>query len=195
MCRTWIVATIRTTQRVWLNRISPLQLLAYFFLYLHPHTHRCFNHWLTLMLLVANLVITKWCKKMKNDLNHGVWVLVWEYSARAFHWIPTWQALNGFQNFLHFSPMDKSNLSMERINQKSWQNNQLIIQELVSTTIKSAALSLGYNAIHIPLEKWKWISREFFLSYTRYISLQLCDCDSVIEGLRVSSESIGNRDL
>ena len=41
--------------------------------------------------------------------------------------------------------MDKSNLNMERINQKSWQNNQLIIPELVSTTIKSAALTLGYN--------------------------------------------------
>ena len=37
---------------------------------------------LTLMLLVANLANTKWCKKLKNDRSPGTWVLIWEYSAR-----------------------------------------------------------------------------------------------------------------
>ena len=61
---------------------------------------------LTLMLLVvAYLANTKWCKNLKNDCNHGKCVLIWEYSARAFQWIPTWQGLEGFQNFLHFASL------------------------------------------------------------------------------------------
>ena len=34
---------------------------------------------------------------MKNDRNPGKWVLIWEHSARAFQWIPTWQGLDGFR--------------------------------------------------------------------------------------------------
>ena len=57
---------------------------------------------LTLMLLVAYLAITKWCKNRKNDWNLGIWVLIWEYSSRAIWWIPTWQGLDGFQRFFPF---------------------------------------------------------------------------------------------
>ena len=39
---------------------------------------------LNLMLLVATLANIKFdAKKLKNDLNPGAWVLIWEYWARA----------------------------------------------------------------------------------------------------------------
>ena len=41
--------------------------------------------------------------------------LAYEYSVTAIQWIPTWYGLDDFQNFLHFSPMDESSLSMERV--------------------------------------------------------------------------------
>ena len=56
--------------------------------------------WFTLMLLVANLANTKWCKKLRNDWNHDVWVLIWEYSARAMQWIQTWQGSDAYQKLL-----------------------------------------------------------------------------------------------
>ena len=48
------------------------------------------------------LAKTKWSKKIfKNDWNPDIWVLIWEYSARAIQWVPTWQGLDGFQKTLH----------------------------------------------------------------------------------------------
>ena len=59
------------------------------------------RNYLTPMLLVANLAITKWCKKkLKNDWNPGTWVLIWEYSERVIQWIPSWQGLDGFKKLL-----------------------------------------------------------------------------------------------
>ena len=56
---------------------------------------------LTLMLVVANLADTKWCKKKPEKwLILGTSVLICEYSARAIQWIPTWQGLDGFQKSL-----------------------------------------------------------------------------------------------
>ena len=56
---------------------------------------------LTLMLLVAILAFTKCSpKKLKNDWNPGIWVLIWEYLVRAIQWIPIWQGLNIFQKSL-----------------------------------------------------------------------------------------------
>ena len=55
---------------------------------------------LTLMLLLANFANTKFSKKLKNDWNPGKWVLIWEYSERAFQWVPTWQGLGVFQKSL-----------------------------------------------------------------------------------------------
>ena len=71
---------------------------------------------LTLMLLMANLVNTKWCKKKlkKNDWNSSTWVLIWECSARAIQWIPTWHSLDGFQKSLRPCALDKSSLSNGR---------------------------------------------------------------------------------
>ena len=70
----------------------------------------------TLMLLVANLANTKWCKnnwKITETLPHQV--LIWEYSTRAVQWIPTWQGLDGFQNSLRACALDKSSLSIGRV--------------------------------------------------------------------------------
>ena len=36
-------------------------------------------------------------KTLKNFWNPGKWVLIWEYSARAVKWVPTWQGLDVFQ--------------------------------------------------------------------------------------------------
>ena len=68
---------------------------------------------LTLMLLVANLANTKWCKKPK-------------YSARAIQWIPIWQGLDDFQKSVHSCALDESSLSIWRVKisrhagQNSW---------------------------------------------------------------------------
>ena len=70
---------------------------------------------LILMLLVANLDNTKWCKNLKNDWNPGKWVLILEYSSPAIQWIPTWQGLNGFQKSLRSGALDERSLSIERV--------------------------------------------------------------------------------
>ena len=54
----------------------------------------------TLLTLVANLANTKLCKEYTKKTT-DTWVLIWEYSAIAFQWIPIWQGLDGFQKSLH----------------------------------------------------------------------------------------------
>ena len=62
---------------------------------------------------MANLANTKLClKKLRNDWNPGTWVLIWECSARAIQWIPTWQGLDGFQNSLLTCALDENSLSI-----------------------------------------------------------------------------------
>ena len=76
--------------------------------------------WLTLFLLLVNLTNRKGCQKnLKADWNPGTWVLIWEYSAIAFEWIPTWQGLGGFQKSLHLCTLDESALSIEKVNEYS----------------------------------------------------------------------------
>ena len=65
---------------------------------------------LTSILLAANLSNAK-----KNTWNHVKWVFIWEYSVRAFQWIPTWQGLDAFPNSLHTCTLDKRSLSIERV--------------------------------------------------------------------------------
>ena len=57
-----------------------------------------------------------WWNQLKNYWNPIIWVLIWEYSARAIQWIPTWQGLDDFQNLLISSALDESSLSIERVN-------------------------------------------------------------------------------
>ena len=103
----------------WLSLLQP----GSFWRRNHPISHQKIDsrtysiNLLTLMLLVANLANTKSCKKAKkNDWNPDKWVLIWEYSVRAFQWIPTWQGLDGFQKSLHSCALDESSLSIERVN-------------------------------------------------------------------------------
>ena len=51
----------------------------------------------------------------KNDRNPSKWVLIWEYSGRAFQWVPTWQGLDSFQKSLRLSALDKIILSIARV--------------------------------------------------------------------------------
>ena len=55
--------------------------------------------------------------KLKNDWNPGKWVLIWEYSIRAFIWVPTRLGSDDFQDYLLFCALDESNLSSKRVNQ------------------------------------------------------------------------------
>ena len=72
---------------------------------------------LTLMLLVANFDNAKLHKKAKkNDWKPGIWVLIWEFSARAIQWIPTWKGLDSFQKSLWLCALDESSFSIGRVN-------------------------------------------------------------------------------
>ena len=46
---------------------------------------------------------------------HFVWVLIWEYSVRAYQWIPTWQGLDGFKKSFCPCSLDESSLGIGRI--------------------------------------------------------------------------------
>ena len=74
--------------------------------------HICYS---TLMLLGANLSKTKWYKNLENDWNPGTWVLIWEFSVRAFQWILTLQGFCGFLKSLRPCPLDESSLSIGRV--------------------------------------------------------------------------------
>ena len=65
---------------------------------------------LTLMLLLANLANTKWCKKTWKITKTLAW---YGYSGRAFQWIPTWQGLNDFQNLCVLVLWTKVALALE----------------------------------------------------------------------------------
>ena len=79
-----------------------------------------------------NLILCCWwliwpiqndAKILKNDWNLGTWVLIWEYSARAIQWIPTWQVLDGFQKLLRPCALDESSLSIGRVKPYTNQHN------------------------------------------------------------------------
>ena len=44
--------------------------------------------------------------------NPGIWLLIWDFSARAIQWVPTWQGLGGFHKSFGPWAMDESNLSI-----------------------------------------------------------------------------------
>ena len=54
-------------------------------------------------------------KNLKNDRNPEKWVLIWEFSSRAFQWIPRWQGLDGFQKSLHPYALKENSLSILRV--------------------------------------------------------------------------------
>ena len=66
---------------------------------------------LNLLLLVANFAKAKWCKTSWKWLKP--WH-IWEQSARAFQWIPTWWGFNNFRKSLCSCALDESNISIGR---------------------------------------------------------------------------------
>ena len=55
-------------------------------------------------------------KTYKKGWNPVIWVLIWEYSARALQWIPTWQGLDDFQKSLCPCVLNRSSFSIGRVN-------------------------------------------------------------------------------
>ena len=116
---------------------------------LSPKEHKGRRHLnclcdLTLMLVVANFANSKWYKNLKYDPNHGKWVLIWEYSARAFQWVPTWQDLDDFHVFLHSCVLNKNNLSIRRVKYTFCRRYSPIEQE-GRKTLQSSWRSLWVN--------------------------------------------------
>ena len=59
--------------------------------------------------------IQKYAKNLKNVWNHGLWVLIWEYSVRAIQWVATWQGSVVFQKSLRHCALDISCFSIGRV--------------------------------------------------------------------------------
>ena len=93
----------------WFN-ISPISLMTV------PTSRESNFVLVALMLLVANFVHYKWCKKkLENDWNPGTWVLIWEYSPKAIQWIPAQQGLDGLNLYVHPYVLYKNSLSIGRV--------------------------------------------------------------------------------
>ena len=87
---------------------------------------------------------------MKNDRNPGKWVLIREYSSRAFQWIPTWKGFDDFQENLHSYALDESSLSIGRVN--------------------SQVRGCRFKSAGSPLAGW----------HGRYTNVHLCGCLSIV---------------
>ena len=102
-------------------------------------------------------------KNLKNDWNPGSWVLIWEHSARAIQWIPTWQGLDVFLKSLHSCALDESSPSIRRVKPIHHQIGLRIYPiGLQGTTLTFAAtcpvgqvrfyFHLPYSNFHFPLK-------------------------------------------
>ena len=100
---------------------------------------------LTLMLLVTNLAKTIWCKIIKKKYwNPGIWVLIWEYSARPIQWVPTQQSLDGFQKSLHSCALNISSLIIGSVNPVML----VFIGKLSLSTIRWVPICHGFSHIY-----------------------------------------------
>ena len=87
-----IVAVCHIIVSVKLATLSEVWCMGYCYaviLYLDNFHSWGFTRYLTLMLLVADLANTKWCKNPEKYPNPVKWVLIRKYPARAIQWIPT----------------------------------------------------------------------------------------------------------
>ena len=102
------------------------------------------------MLLAAYLANKKWCKqseKKKPKKNPGKWVLIWELSARAIQWIPTWQGLDDNQIFLHPRALNKSNLSIGMVKVASSGEPRAVFLPLLLPHNISVCVWLSYAGV------------------------------------------------
>ena len=88
-------------------------------------------------------------KQLKNNRNPGTRVLIWEYTARAFQSMPTWQGLDGFQKSLHPCVLDVSSLSIGR----------------VTSSLRHAEVSMFGRAWCGDLWKWQKILISWWFSF------------------------------
>ena len=73
---------------------------------------------LTLMLLVAILANTKWCKNLETWMKTCHICTHLRVLARAFYRIPTWQGLDGFQKSSWSCALDLNSLSIGRVTEQ-----------------------------------------------------------------------------
>ena len=110
-------------------------------------------------------------KTLKNYWNPGTWVLVWEHSARAIQWIPTWQGLGGFQISLRPCALGESSLSIGRVKKEPEPLRECLIGPM-NTGVQGRVLLCA--------------------SCTRRVKKSLSHCGSV-DGSRCVWQSISHR--
>ena len=122
--------------RHYLSQVADIEILQLF------HDQICENEsgWksITPHLTVIFIFLTLMCwwliwpiqndaKKLKNYWNPGTLVPIWEYSARAFQWIPTWHGLNGCQKYLRSMLWTEVALALEGLTHHCWDTSFLWI--------------------------------------------------------------------
>ena len=116
----------------------------------------CYPLWCWMIILP----IQNDAKMLENDWNPGIWVLIWEHSARAFQWIPTWQGLNGFQKSLHSCALDERSLSIGRvkcfIQPASSGSAPLEHTNSVSMASECVILYMPIQVLLVTMEKVQW---------------------------------------
>ena len=123
------------------------------------------------MLLEDNFANRTWHRKLKSVWNPDKWVLIWECFVRAIQWIPTWQGLDSFQNSLHPCSLDKSSLSIRRVNYTDLDNRLIRLSPLTRTPSRIAGWVTGHWRICLgwSLDSWphRTSPRELYRSKSR----------------------------
>ena len=110
------------------------------------------------MLLVANVANAKWCKK--KWLNPGTWVLIWEYSARAIQWIPTWQCPDVVSSF--FCHVEAKSLPAYHTYRVRFQAKTVARAHKVRKIDANSYLS--WFVYHSPFIAWLWYVLRLWLT-------------------------------
>ena len=106
---------------------------------------------------------------LKNGWNLGTWVLIWEYSARAIHWIERWQGFYVFQISLHPFTLDESIFNMCRY-RKALYLPLLVFQSLPSIYWLYLMQRYWRRLYYIP---WLWLWLIAFFQYLQHIIDQM----------------------
>ena len=128
---TFVQSTIKEAKKIFINHQDPVMLVFTMKLFLRTprwvpmcqglsHFSEFLHHFVLAKLatcccwLIIQYKMLQ--KKLKNDWNPGMLVLIWEYLSIAIQWIQTWQGLDDFQKYLRPCALDESSLSIERVN-------------------------------------------------------------------------------
>ena len=109
-------------------------------------------------------------KTLKKDRNPGKWVLIWEYSARAFQWIPTWQGLDNYQKSLRPCTLDEISLGIGRVKLVGFIGKTMQFRcEVAISYYELCPVGWGgKSCLHIPvnLESWACYINPFMHIYS-----------------------------